>query len=74
MFGAVPSITWTITYVKNATTYYLSEISSEETKYVWSRRKEKAKRYLTEPSAAAAATTIKSSHKNKKLEIKVTQV
>jgi hypothetical protein len=74
MFGVPLSIAWAVTYVKNGTTYYLSEIISDAGKFVWTTKKDKAKKYATLPAATDAMESIKVSRKNKKSEIKVTQV
>lgn len=74
MFGAMMNTTWTVTYVKDSIVYYLAEILNDGSKYVWSTKKDKAKKYTTHPSANDMAETVKKTRKNKKQEINVTQV
>ena len=74
MFGYPPNtIAWAVTYVKNGIKYYLSEVIADSSKYVWTTKKDKAKRYGTQPAAEDMAETVRKTHK-KKVEITVTQV
>lgn len=73
MFGTATSTMWVITYTMKGMIYYLSD-SISSTVFVWTQRKNKARRYITEPSAADMAATIKNTHKNKKINISVVQI
>ncbi len=73
MFGATLNAMWAITYTRKGCVFYLSD-SVGSTAYVWSQRKNKAKRYATEPAATDMAETVRKTHTNKKIDIKVTQV
>lgn len=73
MFGAMINMSWAITYVKNGTVYYLSELS-DDGKFVWSTKKDKAKKYMMNTDATKVAESIMKTRKNKKQEINVIQV
>lgn len=65
---------WAVTYTKNNITYYLNDINDNASLFVWTMKKDKAKRYGTSPAAMDMLELIKKAHKTKKAEFNLTQV
>lgn len=73
MFGINVSNNWAVKCVKNSVSYYLSQVDDTFTNIVWTKKRDKSKKYTTSNDALKCAEQIKQNH-NKKLEINIAQV
>jgi hypothetical protein len=75
LFGIPVSATWAVTLVRvKGGTFFLSESDGQATKIVWTRKRDKARRFTTNSDAVKFSELVKSTRSDKKTTIGVVQI
>ena len=73
MFGIPSLTTWSVVFTKEKVVYYLAESDEVVLRVVWTKRKERARKFISNSDATKFAETIRQTRTDKKITISIEQ-
>lgn len=75
MWGALLGMQWVVIYTTKKSAYYLSnDFDDTYTKIVWTKRKDKAKRFVSEDEANKCIAAMKLARNDKNMALRAAKV